>query len=139
MASDQVYDAVRGYLAARWTETPIVWENEDFTRPDPLAPWVAVEIAGSLYSQESVGADVQAANRWDEAGTLFLHVFVPAGTGSSTARRHCKTLADLFRGARLMDDALEFLDASIGFGEPGDEEGVTYRVSVSVDWRREEA
>lgn len=139
MASDAVYDAVRGYLASNWSETPIAWENEAFTRPEPMAPWLAVEIAGSLYSQESIGADTQAANRWDEAGTLFLHVFVPAGTGSSTARRHCKTLADLFRGARLIGDALEFMDASIGLGEPGDEEGTTYRISVSVDWRHEGA
>lgn len=29
MASDQVYDAVRSHLAARWSETPVAWESEE--------------------------------------------------------------------------------------------------------------
>ena len=103
-----------------------------------LAPWVAVEVAGSLYSQESIGADDQASNRWDETGLVFLHVFVPAGTGTAVARQHCRALADTFRGLVLDEGALEFGDASIGMGAPGDDEGTTYRISVSVDWRRME-
>jgi len=139
MASDTVYGVIRTYLAGHWASTPIAWENEAFEPPTPLAPWVAVEVTGTAYAQQSIGADSQAGNRWDETGTLFMNVFVPSGTGSSTARRHCKALADLFRGARLLGDDLEFMDASIGLGEVGDEEGTTYRISVSVDWRHMEA
>jgi hypothetical protein len=138
MSSPRVYSAIRGHLEARWTATPLAWENEAFTPPE-LAPWVAVEVTGTLYSQASIGADDQASNRWDETGLVFLHVFVPTGTGTAVARQHCRALADTFRGLVLDEGALEFGDASIGMGAPGDDEGTTYRISVSVDWRRMEA
>lgn len=137
MASDVAYDATRAYLAGAWTETQIQWENESFV--PPFDGWIAMEMSGTLYSQQSIGADAQADNRWDEEGVLWLHCFVPTGTGTSTARRWAKQLADLFRGARLLDDDLEFMDAQIGMGEPGDEQGATYRISVVIDWRRVEA
>ncbi|HEV7337021.1 MAG TPA: phage tail terminator-like protein [Bosea sp. (in: a-proteobacteria)] len=137
MASDVVYEAIRTYLSAAWSETPIEWENEAFNQPSD--GWVAVEIAGTSYAQQSIGADDPAENRWDEDGILWLHVIVPTGTGSVTARRWAKQLADLFRGARLLSDDLEFLDASIGAGDRGVDEGPHWMITVSVDWRREEA
>lgn len=139
MASDTVYDAIRAHLETYWSATTIAWENEGFEKPEPPAPWVMVEVTGDLYAQMSIGAGNQAENRWDEEGELLMHVMVPAGTGARTARHHAKSLADLFRGALLIDDTLEFLDASIGMGQPGDEDGMWWRVSVSVDWRRLEA
>jgi hypothetical protein len=139
MASGTVYDAIKGYLEAQWTTTTIAWENESFTKPEPPAAWLMVEMTGDLYAQMSIGAGVQSENRWDEEGVLLLHVYVPSGTGASTARAYAKSLADLFRGALLLDDSLEFLDASIGMGQPGDDDGMWWRISVSVDWRRMEA
>lgn len=144
MASDVVYDAIRGYLdpnkGGTWTETPIAWENEDFTKPEPPVRWVMVEISGTVYGQQSIGADEQRDNRWDEEGTLWLHVFEEVGKGSSAARRVAKALADKFRGARLLsDESLEFGDAAIGSGERSDDDGNWWRVSVSIDWRRMEA
>lgn len=137
MASDVVYDATRAYLAGAWTETPIRWENEDFE--PPFDGWIAMEMTGTLYAQASIGADVQAENSWDEEGVLWLHCFAPKGTGTSTLRRWAKSLADIFRGARLLNDEVEFMDAQIGMGEPGDDEGSTYRISVVIDWRRMES
>lgn len=137
MASDVVYDATRAFLASSWSETPIQWENENFD--PPFEGWIAMEMTGTSYAQQSIGADVQAENRWDEEGILWLHCFVPTGTGTSTARRWAKQLADLFRGARLLNDDLEFMDAQIGMGDQGDEVGTTYRISVVIDWRRYEA
>lgn len=139
MASDVVYEAVRAFLTAGWTAAPIAWENEHFDKPNPPAPWLAVELSGTVYAQQSIGAGPQEENRWDEDGVLWLHVFVPAGTGSSTARGYAKALADIFRGALLIDETLEFMDASIGMGEAGDNNGNWWRVSVSIDWRRMEA
>lgn len=137
MASDIVYQAVKTYLSSFWTETLIEWENEAL---EPQGDgWIAIEIAGTSYAQQSIGADEQSENRWDEAGILWLHVIVPAGTGSVTARRRAKQLADLFRGARLLSDNLEFLDASIGAGDPAVNKGSLWMITVSVDWRREEA
>lgn len=139
MASDTVYDAIRAHLAARWAATPVAFENEAFVRPvvdGTPQPFVVLEITGTAYGQQSIGARTQAENRWDEEGQLWLHVFVATGSGGSTVRRYAKQLADLFRGTTLLADTLEFGDASIGMGEPGDEEGAYFRVSVSLDWRR---
>jgi hypothetical protein len=135
MADDVIYSAIRTFLTTNWTTSPIAWENEEFDRPEPPAPWVLFEITGNLYAQESIGDSPQGANRWDEDGVMFLHVMVPRGSGSHTARQHAKLLADLFRGLHLVSDNLEFLDTNIGEGAPGDESGVWFRVSVSIQWR----
>lgn len=137
MASGTVYDAIRAYLEARWSATTIAWENETFNRPEPPAPWVMVEMIGDLYGRMSIGAGDE--DRWDEEGVLLLHIYAPAGTGASTARGYAKSLADLFRGERLLSDDLEFRDASIGMGQPGDDDGMWWKISVSIDWRRMEA
>lgn len=152
MASDVVYTAIRGYLdgvgstPAAWSVTPIQYENEPPVRmddggsPATATPWLMIEMTGTLYAQESIGANTQAQNRWDEEGQVFGHVFVPSGTGGATARRLAKQFADLFRGARLLDDqTLEFMDASIGIGAIGDDTGNWFRISVDIHWRRMEA
>lgn len=151
MASDAVYDAVKDYLTAQWTTSPIQWPNEPqidttdpTTRGDPNnpprpAPWVLFQITGTLYGQESIGAETQAANRWDEAGLIWFHVVVPAGTGGSVVRRHAKQLADLFRGTTLLSGSLMFGDARLGEGQAGNVDGSEYVVSVSLDWRYIEA
>lgn len=152
MASDVVYTAIRDYLdgvgatPAAWTDTPIQYENENPVRmddggnpPNPT-PWIMIEMTGTLYDQESIGANTQAQNRWDEEGQLFCHVFVPSGTGGVTARHLAKQFVDLFRGTRLLpDQTLEFMAASIGMGEIGDDAGNWFRVSVDIHWRRMEA
>lgn len=143
MASDVVADAIEAYLSANWAATPISFENQPFSRPasdnGAAAPFIALEITGTLYAQQSIGESAQAANRWDEEGQLWLHVYVQTDTGSSIARRYAKQLADLFRGLRLVGDNLEFMDASIGMGQPGDDDGVYWSVSVEIDWRRFDA
>lgn len=140
MASDVVSGAIEAHLTTYWTTTPLALENDGVDRAEPIAAYVAMEIMGSYYDQQSIGADPQEDNRWDEEGTLYLHVFVPSGTGGQTARGHAKTLVDLFRGTRLLSDqSLEFLSASIGTGERGDDNGNYWRVSVSIDWRRWDA
>ena len=144
MASSVVFDAIKDYLITNFTTTPLQFENEPaIDTNDPAtglpAPWVQVEMTGTLYGQVSIGAATQATNRWDEEGQLWLHVFVPTGTGGHTARLHAKSLADLFRGTTLSGGSLEFMDAQIGMGEPGDEDGAWFRISLVVDWRYIEA
>lgn len=138
MASGVVYDAVRAFLVAHWTGTRIEFENEIFEQT-AQETWIAVEMSSSTYAQQSIGADDQADNRWDEDGILWIHIMVPAGTGSSEARRLAKAAADLFRGARLMNDDLEFMDAAIGLGGRDEATGSLWTLSVTVDWRRFEA
>jgi len=136
MADDVIYGAIKSYVTANWSACPIAWENEDFTRPEPPGPWILFEITGTYYQQESIGDSPQGRNRWDEAGVMFFHVFVPKGTGSTLARQYAKALANTFRGALLLSDSLEFLVASIGEGAVADDMAVYWRVSVSIEWRR---
>lgn len=137
MASGEIYDAIKTYIGANWTTTRVRYENEAFEL-DGIA-FVAVEMTGTFYGQESIGASHQQDNRWDEEGTVWLHVNVPINTGGSTVRTYAKQLADLFRGLLLLNNSLEFLDAFIGRGQPGQEDGAFYRVSVYVNWRRMDA
>jgi hypothetical protein len=142
VASGAVFDAIRSYFDGSggngaWTTTPIRWENEAI---DPLpATFVDVEMTGTAYGQQSIGASPQAANRWDEEGVLWLHVLVKINTGGSLVRTYAKELADLFRGLTLLSNSLEFRDAFIGKGQTGHEDGTYYRVSVYINWRRIDA
>jgi hypothetical protein len=135
MSSDTVYSAVRDFLTDNWTATAIAWENEPFEKPEPPAPWIMVEVSGDAYDQASIGAGSPSANRWREEGMVWCHVFAPAGSGSLTARQHAAALADLFRGLELPGD-IEFRRLSIGLGEPGDEDGNWWRISLSAEWIR---
>ncbi len=139
MATDAVYDAVKAYLTAQWTVTPIRWENELFEKPEPPSHWIAVALTGVLYGQQSIGASLQAANRWDETGSLWISVFAPIGVGASYARALAKQLADIFRGTTLLSGSLEFMDAVIGTNGPAPEEGNWFEILCSIEWRRMEA
>lgn len=139
MSTDIAYQAICGFLVANWTATPLEFENINFVPPvdadGVMTPWVSVEIAGNSYAQASIGAEIPSDNLWREEGQLWLHVFVPAGTGSLLARQYARQLVDLFKGLDL-DPDIEFRDASVGLGEPGDENGIAWRLSTSIDWIR---
>lgn len=139
MASGTIYTAIRDYLVAQWTTTPLVFENEG-QQPggDTVSPWVLVELSGDVYEQASIGAATVATNRWDEEGALHLAVMVPSGSGSVVARTHARNLADLFRGHTLMSGALEFGATHIGRGDRADVDGNWYMIPVDIDWRKVE-
>jgi hypothetical protein len=145
LASGAVYDAIRLYLdggpdspgTGAWQTTPIRWENEPL---DPLPDvFVDVEMTGTMYDQMSLGANQQKDNRWDEEGTIWLHVLVPDNSGGSVARTYCKSLADLFRGLTLLSGSLEFKEAFIGRGQAGFEDGNYFRITTYCNWRRMDA
>lgn len=144
MASGEVSTAIETFLLANWSTTKLLFENknalaEDGTllpTPDPI-PYVEVSFAGRNYGQQSLGAPLQADNRWDEEGLLFLDVVVPRGDGTRTARTYAKSLCNLFRGLTLLSGGLEFLDAAIGRGE--ERKGNYYSIPVDVAWRRFDA
>lgn len=140
MSSAEVYGAVKDYLTAQWTTTPISFENEPFTPPvasGAAGAWVAVEVSGTFYDQASIGAETAAANLWREEGQVWLHVFVRTGSGSLVVRQYAKQLVDLFRGLTLLAGTLRFRDASIGRGQPGDEDGNYWVLSCTVDWQHD--
>lgn len=141
MATDTVYNAIRAYVEANWIATGIdrlMWENE--VQPSGNDPIIAIEMHGTYYGQESIGADVQANNRWDEEGVLWAHCMVQQGTGAGYSRELARLFADLFRGTTLLSESLEFRDASIGEGGGLDRmEGNWWGVTVTIDWRRMDA
>ncbi|WP_027578478.1 phage tail terminator-like protein [Bradyrhizobium sp. Ai1a-2] len=147
---DPVFDAIREYLGYTDLETgewvpgnwdaslaPLVYENDSDGPPTgEVSNWVLVVLDSTLYGQQSIGAgEDQAANRWDEDGTLWFHVFTPRGSGSREARRIAKGLANMFRGATMLNGRLEFMDADMGASDPGKENANYYLRSVSIDWR----
>lgn len=133
--SDPIYDAIRAHLTANWTATDLQFPNEEYESIGPT-PWVKVEIHGTDYSQMSIGESVQANNRWDQEGMLWLYLAIHRGTGLTQGRGAAKALANLFRGQSFLGGSLEFMDAAIGIGAPGDEEGPWYIIPVSIEWRR---
>jgi hypothetical protein len=146
MASGTVAAAIEDFLQAHWTTTPLLFENQNAAMdgsalpPQTPGPFVALNFSGRNYGQVSIGASVQADNRWDETGVVMLDVLVPAGTGSRAARTYAKQLADLFRGLTLLGDTLEFLDASLGSGAASDRfNGNYYVIPVDIEFRRIEA
>jgi hypothetical protein len=148
MAADAVYDAIKTYLTANQSSltdpdtsdaVTIRFENESFDLPNPPKPFVSVALTSSVYGQQTIGASLQAQNRWDERGHLWLAVFAQTGSGVSRARHLAKQLADLFRGTTLLSGSLEFMDSFIGEGEPGAEDGNWYKLPLAIEWRRMDA
>lgn len=133
---DVVFETIRAHVLANWNYLPIRWPNETFDEPHAADPsWVQFEIFGTSYGQQTFGMDQQADNRWDEDGLIWFHVMTPRGRGVSAARGAAKSLANLFRGLRLLGDDLVFYDASIGPGGPASEEGLWFMTSVCIEWR----
>jgi len=136
MATVETFDAIHDYLVASWTTTPIAFENDGFEVPTDPEHWLLVEVFGDLFEQASIGAEEQRANLWREAGQFYVHVMAPRGQGTRTARLYGKQIADLFRGQEIA--GVTFRDASIGAGEPGAADGSYFRMTVTIDWLRDE-
>jgi len=142
MASGAVSAAIEDHLTANWSTTPLLFENKDADESGNALPpatpgyFVEVSFTGKSYGQQSIGASLQADNRWDEEGFLFLNVMIPKGWGSRDGRTYAKSLCDLFRGVTLLSGNLEFLDASIGEGEKGKYDGNYFLLPVDIEWRR---
>lgn len=141
MPAPDAHASVRQRLEAQWTGAPVTYQNGGAFRPDdptnrdsydpstaPDSPWVYLEILGA-------GAD---STRYGPAGTriaqddgvIFGHVFVPVGTGDDQARQLARALGEIFRVDTF--GGLSTGAPSLGGGEQGDDDGLWYRVSVSI-------
>jgi len=136
MSSPDVFTAFRNRLEAQWSDTPLIFENEDTQTPvdadSAPAPFVFVEIFGDDLRQESIGAPGQ--NMWLETGFTYLHVMVPTGTGSLTARTYARKLANLFREKPLGDVYIR--DMGLGAGEPSEVFPNYWAMTVTIAWDR---
>jgi hypothetical protein len=137
MSSAEVFDVVSQHLTALWSATPLVFENEDWAKPDTPAPFVLVELFGDFFDQQSIGGGPQVTdNLWREGGVLLMHVMTPNNTGTREARVLAKQLVDLFRGQEI--GGVVFRDATVGAGDKGEEDGNYFRMTASVTWQRDE-
>lgn len=130
MATDIVFQAVEAFLRANWTTTPLVFENERFPPPAAKTPFVHVEMQSNIWDQKSIGSGDPSKERWDEEGTIWLHVMVPTGSGSTTARQYARQLVLLFRGKTLLSN-LTFRSASIGDGQ---ERGGYWAITATLEF-----
>lgn len=135
MSSYSVFTAFRDRLQ-EWDATPVIYENETYEVPVGVngerLPFVFVEIFGGTMQQVSVGAP--GANSWVEVGVAFLHVMVPANSGSATAREHATALAHLFRERPMGEIFVR--DLSFGAGEPGQDFPNYWSMAVRATWER---
>jgi hypothetical protein len=113
---------------------PVRYENE-FVQDlltDSTPAWVYVEVYGDTYAQDTMGAPM--ANVWEETGVTYLHIMVPSGYGTSTARDHARTLMNLFREQPI--DTLFMPEMSIGAGEPGQDFPNYWSLALTIHWTR---
>lgn len=131
MSSLTPYADARALLKAASLVPPanIAWQNEPFQEPsgDPAALWLAVECVGTVLDPIEMGGGA-----WQEEGTLYVHVMVPAGSGTDAARTLAKQVANTFRG--LGPRPVIYRGASIGNSAPSDPQGIWWGLTVTVDW-----
>jgi len=128
MSSDVVFTAVREILADEWEGAPVIFPNEGASPADPSMPWVYCEVAGGLTQSIELGGGA-----WLETGVVHLHIFTPVGTGSLEVRAIAKQLSNLFRAAR--DSPVVFTDQNLGLGQAGDDDGMYWRQTLTIDYR----
>ena len=128
MSSDVVFTAVRDLLTAEWSGAPITWPNEGLEVADSSSPWVYAELSSSGLYQLELGL----GGVWVEDGIIWLHIHAPVGTGTLEIRAIAKQLSNLFRLARV--PGITFGRQSLGAGEQGDDDGLYWRQSLTIDY-----
>lgn len=132
MSSPTTFDAFHDRLTGGWTQTPLVFENEEYELPGEPVPFVYVEIYGDEYNQESFGAPRE--NQFLETGVAYLHVLMPKGTGTREGRVIADALCNLFREQPQNGVFIE--EMSIGSGEPATAFPNYYSMAVTLHWYR---
>lgn len=131
MSSTAAYDAIKSRLD-EWVETDVVYDDPFYVLPDTPAPFVFVEIFGTSFDQETMGAP--GNNMWLEHGTAYLHVMIPSGTNSRDARVLADRLLTLFREREAQ--GLRITEADIGKGEPGANFANYWAMTATLFWHR---
>lgn len=139
MAAPDAHTAIRARLEAAWTDCVLTYQNGGVFRPDdpsnrdgysPAAEdtWAYVEILGAGAECTVIGSVGKRAARDD--GAIFCHVYVPVGSGDDEARRLARSMGEIFRVTRF--GGVETGAPDLGGGEKGDDDGLWWRVSVSI-------
>ena len=128
MSSEAPFTAVRTLVETTWSGAPVVWPNEGLEVADSSSPWIYMDMSGHEMGAMELGPTAAYAER----GTLWAHIQAPVGTGTLEIRTIAKQLSDLFRTASI--PGMTFGRQNLGAGEPGDDDGLYWRQSFTVDY-----
>jgi len=128
MQFSAIVDAVRAILPRDWATAPIAYPNEQFHQPGN-EPWVYLEVLGAGAESSLFGSAGLRVARED--AVIFAHVFVPQGEGTDGAYAIAQQIGELLR-CQTLAPGIETEAPRIGPGERDEENGNTFRVSVSV-------
>jgi hypothetical protein len=92
MASKHVEEAVQAYLAAGWSDAPILVENEQGEGPEDGSPFVRLQFPASSVSRWPIDR-----RYYREEGGFRLVLAVERGIGIQKIRDWGAELAELFR------------------------------------------
>jgi len=135
---------IRAFIKANWTATPVAWQNDDtgegegpFERPRDADgnpdPFIYCEISnatarGSAFG--SVGKRVKS-----NTGFVAAHCYVPIGSGDAAADLLAKQFGEMLEMQSIGAPPAPRMDAAQeGGGGSGDDDGLYYRVSVTIPW-----
>lgn len=127
MSSPAPFNDARSLIIAANLGVPIAWPNEVFDKPEPVAPWIHVEMTSDVMAPIELSGGV-----WQEEGTLYIDVFVPTGTGTDAARTLAKNASNIFRA---VSGPVVYLGGSIGNGSVSENDGMWWLITVTVRWR----
>jgi hypothetical protein len=96
MASKAVEDAIDAYLAANWSDPPIIDENEQGETPTDGSPFLVIQYPASNVERLSI------SNRlYRETGGFRIVINVERGSGKERIKEVGEALADLFRDQKI--------------------------------------
>lgn len=115
-----VENSIKSRLKEKWTETPIEFENEFFTRKNGVAyirPQIEISLTSSAGVFKQEGVDKRKINA---TGFILIAVFVPRAESTTRIARFCDELKN-----------------SMTFWSEGPLEcgkGITKRVGIRPEW-----
>jgi hypothetical protein len=135
--------AIAQRLIDNWAVTPITRQNKipddpwPPTEPNPdapdfpqLAPWVHLEIftlpGGGIYGAGTPGKQI-----WQTDGFIYVHVFVPSGTGDELATQYAATIGEIFRAKVFYENGD---GCYVRTWAPRVDEGGPATTSTDIEW-----
>jgi hypothetical protein len=132
-------EAIEARLRERWAgRTPVAVRNGPEVRKldqagDPQ-PWVYLEVIGGDATILGVGRPGDHLTVDD--GNIFVHVFVPSGTGTSEATRLAVAAGEIFRTAEFYRDTpgccVRSWSPRIDGGGSSADDGLWWRVTATI-------
>lgn len=130
---DGAKEAILSRWASAWgSTTPYVFQNEQFTPPNGSV-WARLTILHDDSRQETLGPS--GGRRFLRAGTVFVDLFAPIGSGTTTVDALATLARSIFEGVSF--DGLRFPGIAI-VRELGEDEFGFFQIQVEALFDYEE-